>query len=83
MAPILGARAPFLCVRWAPSLSPGESVCVVVTMNYGSPWERGLQIMLMKVQPSLKPVLTDPPNHHCSSWPWWIKLKKKKCLKFH
>lgn len=32
----------FLCERWAPSLSPGESVCVVVTMNYGSPWKGGI-----------------------------------------
>lgn len=38
----------FFFVRSAPSLNPGESVCVAVTMNYGSQWKGRLWIMLMK-----------------------------------
>lgn len=83
MASIWGAKATFfVCERWAPSLSPGECVCVVVTMNYGSPWNGGLWIMLMK-SATITQTRFDRPSQSPLLFLARQDYVLKKCLKFH
>lgn len=85
MAPGLDAESSF---PWRGLLSwAQERVCaclwqwVMVASGRG---RGGYGLCWWKVQPSLTRALAETSNQDSTSWPWWIKWKKKrKCLKFH